>query len=156
MNRTNCLLLCLAFVALTSCADDSFFSKVHDMPSNYWTMGDKASFSFQIEDTTNKYDIVADLRSNDGYPWSNIFIYSTTEDTLDYVHKDTLKCVLCDDLGHPTGSGLSNVKENVIIVKKDFVFPHSGKWTISFSHGMRNVELQGVCSIGLRILKKDK
>lgn len=119
-------------------------------------MGDKACFSFQIEDTTSRYDILADLRSSDAYPWSNIFIYSTFEDSLGYSHTDTLKCVLCDSIGRATGHGMSNVKENTIPVKSSFVFPHSGVWTVCFAHGMRNVELQGINSIGLRILKQDK
>lgn len=112
-------------------------------------MGDDISFPIRISDTSAAYDISVELRSSDAYPWSNIFIFAGISDSVAVLDADTLECMLSDKSGKPTGKGLSNVKENTIAWKRGYKFPHEGSFSLSLSHGMRNIELPGVSSVGV-------
>ena len=135
----------------TACSDDAFFRRVQPVSGDCWSMGDDISFSVDISDTSAMYDVFVELRSGDAYPWSNIFIFGGISDSVAVLDVDTLKCILSDKFGKPTGKGLSNVKENTIAWKRGYKFPHEGVFSLSLSHGMRNVELPGVSSVGVVI-----
>ena len=141
----------------TACSDDAFFRRVQSVSGDCWSMGDDISFSVDISDTSAMYDVFVELRSSDAYPSrkffrpSTRFIFGGISDSVAVLDVDTLKCILSDKFGKPTGKGLSNVKENTIAWKRGYKFPHEGVFSLSLSHGMRNVELPGVSSVGVVI-----
>ena len=141
-----------AAVFFTACTGDSFYRRVRTVDGDCWLMGEVYSFEVPAADTAALYDVYVDLRTSDGYPWRNIFVIGEIGDSAStFFSRDTLRCVLFDSLGRATGHGLSNVKENGILWKKGFRFPAKGRYVFSLCHGMRNVELPGVSSVGIRI-----
>ncbi|MBR4403018.1 MAG: gliding motility lipoprotein GldH [Flavobacteriales bacterium] len=155
MNKTLYMLFIACAGIFTSCADDAFYVSTVDMKHNFWQRGESTSYEIEITDTTVCYDIALHLRNNESYPWTNIYVISSIEDTTGTLERDTTMCNLFDITGRPTGHGLSNVKENTIVLWEDYMFPHGGEYEVKVSHGMRNVELPGIASLTLRIVKND-
>ena len=145
-----------AAVFLSGCTGDSVYRRVQTVPGDYWIMGQSCAFNMEVRDTVTLYDIYVDLRTSDGYPWSNIYMIGELRDSSSLISRDTLTAVLFGAEGKATGHGLSNVKENGILWKKEYRFPHKGPYGFAISHGMRNVELPGVSSVGLRIELAEK
>lgn len=145
-----------AAVLLSGCTGDSVYRRVQTIAGDYWVMGQACTFNMEVQDTMSLYDIYVDIRTSDSYPWSNIYMTGELRDSSSVVSRDTLEVVLFDPEGKATGHGLSNVKENEILWKKDYKFPRKGPYGFSVSHGMRNVELPGVSSVGVRIELAEK
>ena len=155
MNKALYMLFIACAGIITSCADDAFYISTVDMKHNFWQKGEETTYDLQIADTTTCYDIALHLRNNESYPWTNIYVIYSIEDTTGILKNDTTMCNLFDITGRPTGNGLSNVKENTIVLWDDYMFPHGGKYEVKVSHGMRNVELPGIASLTLRVVKND-
>lgn len=145
----------LAVLALcaTACVGDAFYRRTQSVRDDLWVMGDAISFRVPVADTAACYRVYVELRTSDSYPWREIFLLGRigTDSLAEKVSDDTLRCELFDAQGRATGHGLSNVKENAILWKSDFRFPRAGTYVFSLRHGMRNVELPGVSSVGIRL-----
>ena len=143
--------LCVA-AGMSACTGDAFYRRVETLSDDQWVRGKACPFEVEAVDTVTRYDVYVDLRTSDGYPWREIYLIGQVCDTAQSVLQyDTLRCELFDAKGEATGHGLSNVKENGVLWLRDFRFPAPGRYGFSVRHGMRNVELQGVSSVGIRI-----
>lgn len=144
---------CVLGVLFVGCVSQAFYRRVQTMDDDLWAMGQTVSFRVPVVDTVSRYDVYVELRTSDSYPWREIFLRGqiNADSLSDFVLCDTLRCELFGSDGRATGHGLSNVKENAILWKRDFRFPAAGDYVFSLRHTMRNVELPGVSSVGIRL-----
>ena len=80
---------------------------------NVWHRDSIQSFVFELT-STNKYNTYINLRINEEYEFSNIFLITTLKDSLNILSKDTLSFKLADKSGKFLGKKRVNIINNKI------------------------------------------
>ena len=70
--------------------------------------------------------------------------------------RDTINCPLADYRGKWLGKGFGGVYDNRIIYMHNTRFPQAGSYKIVLEQAMRNKELPGIKSVGIRIEQANK
>ena len=90
------------------------------------------------------------MRNNNDYLYANIFFFVDIEDPSGLHQVDTLQYILAAPDGKWLGSGVGEIKFNLLKLKeKEIMQP--GLYKYKIVHGMRDDVLIGIEDIGLRI-----
>lgn len=137
-----------------SCSKDTVYNEFQSVRNKMWDKQDEYYFNFEIQDNSVPYDVLLQLRNNDTYPYQNIWIFTDERQTSGNgnIVKDTIEQILADDFGKWKGNGIT-LFQSKIILRQQYHFPDTGKYTIGIRHGMRNNQLRGIEDIGLFIEK---
>lgn len=158
--RNSILFLLMATFALSSCNDLLVFSEYRPIKKGKWRMDDVAHFEFSGMDTTVTYNMFINIRNDNTFPFSNLFLITELEHPDGNTVKDTLEYKMAEPTGEWLGKGLGSVKENKLWYRENIVFPKTGVYKVNVSHAMRkngdvqglNV-LEGITDVGLEIEK---
>ncbi|MBL85359.1 MAG: gliding motility lipoprotein GldH [Winogradskyella sp.] len=159
--RTNWLLLALVSLFLgTSCDSKAVFDEYKSVP-NQWHKDSIATFYFKAPDTTNNYNLYVNLRNNNDYAYSNLFLIVELNYPNGKAITDTLEYKMAAKNGELLGSGFTDIKENKLWYrgyKSPFKFTENGDYSVNIQHAMRKngevngVEnLEGITDIGFRV-----
>ena len=151
------------FVLLSSCETQTVYSDYQQLDNGVWKIDDTISFSFSELDSLEQYDVYLNVRNDNDFAYSNLFLITE----LDYPNGKTVSDTLEYEMALPDGSwlgkGFGSVKENKLWYRENIVFPDSGVYKLKILHAMRqngNVEgiskLNGITDIGLEITKSTK
>lgn len=141
-------------VFLSSCDNNRVFDENSELVNKTWNSKQKLDFIVPIIDTTSPNNLLINIRTSNQYPYSNLYLYITTQFPDGKLSKDTLECILADDKGVWLGKGLGDIIENRIPFKRNVRFPLAGNYTFTIEQAMRIENLQEVLDAGLRIEKQ--
>ncbi|RIV44563.1 gliding motility lipoprotein GldH [Flagellimonas pelagia] len=154
------LVLLLVIITLFSCNDLLVHSEYKPIKDGKWQMDEPVQFEFSKLDSTATYNMFLDIRNDDSYSFSNLFLIAELEYPSGNATKDTLEYKMAEPSGEWLGKGMGSVKENKLWFKENIVFPETGVYKVTVSHAMRKngvVEglhiLEGVTDVGLEIEK---
>ena len=141
------ILCCMA-----SCNKGEVYYKFEPIPNNEWGREQKLTFlldSASISSNKN-YDVSIEITHNIGYQYKNLFLL------LDYTQdstlvRDTVHCLLVDNLGRWIGSGNGPTRQLSVPYKTNFRIDTALHNEISIRHAMQSLNLKGIEKIGLRI-----
>ncbi len=155
IKRKNIVLFPFFFLFLylfTSCDKSRVYEEWHDVKGNLWNKDSSACFSFDIEDSLATYNINFGLRHTNLYPYENIWLLTNleTEDSS-ISYSDTIQLVLANKEGVWYGERSARIYTYVVPLYRGIRFPLPGKYSFRIKHGMREDELLGVTSVGLRV-----
>jgi gliding motility-associated lipoprotein GldH len=139
---------------MVSCNTGSIYTESEKIPDYTLNAGDIITFRAPIADTTNAYDINLVIRTDQSYPYRNIFLFIKTSSPDGYSIKDTVEYFLADEKGNWYGSGLGDINDLSVPFKTNVVFPENGTYVFDIQHGMREPYLKGITDIGIRINKR--
>jgi len=155
-----CLCLLIGLICLSSCNGDLVFSEYRTTEGGIWDKDEAVKFEFPAPDTLNRYDLFINVRNDDRFPYSNLFLIASLNFPDGTVIKDTLEYEMALPDGTWMGRGAGSIKENKLWYKENIVFPFKGVYTLDLVHAMRkngNVEgiqnLPGITDVGLEIEK---
>ena len=158
--RNKVPVLLLVIITLSSCNDLMVYSEYKPIKDGKWQMDEPVQFEFSKLDSTVTYNMFLDIRNDDSYPFSNLFLIAELEYPSGNATKDTLEYKMAEPSGEWLGKGMGSVKENKLWFKENIVFPETGVYKVTVSHAMRRngvVEglhiLEGVTDVGLEIEK---
>ena len=102
-------------------------------------------FDFSITDTISKQNVFINIRNNNEYKYSNLFLITE----LVFPNKtkviDTLQYEMADRNGKFLGKGFTETKENKLFYKEEKVFPISGAYSFHVRQAMRkNGNAEGI------------
>ena len=138
------LLLALITIFFIACDSKTAFSEYKSI-KNSWKKDEKIQFTFQPKDTINSYDIFINIRNDENYPFSNLFLIAEINFPNGKTIIDTLTYQMAKPNGEWLGKGLTSIKENKLWYKENIIFSNFGSYTISIEHAMRkNGEVEGV------------
>jgi len=153
------LILMISLVVL-SCDDIAVYDIYKPISKAKWHKDSIVNFDFNPIDTLSTNNVYINLRNNDDYEYSNLFLIVGIDFPNNFSVVDTLEYEMADSEGIFLGSGFTDLKENKLEYKTNVVFPTTGTYKISVQHAMRKsgeVEgisfLQGISDVGLRIEK---
>lgn len=149
------LIALLVFWALliTSCNKGIMFSKYRHFEKNEWFAKDKLLFEVNVSNGDDLNDISLMIRHADAYPYSNLFLFLTTQYPDGKVVTDTLECLLANNKGEWQGDGAGDIFDISIPLKKNVRFPLTGKYIFTFEQAMRTNPLPYIMDFGMEIKK---
>jgi gliding motility-associated lipoprotein GldH len=158
MSRSFLLILLLAFIFI-SCDSDRVFDDYKSITSQ-WNKDSILTFNIKNIDTLQSYNLFINVRNNNDFEYSNLFLISEIQFPQGKVITDTLEYEMAAPNGKWLGTGFGDVKENKLWYKEKVRFPESGKYKVSIKHAMRKngseqgiENLKGITEIGFRIEK---
>jgi gliding motility-associated lipoprotein GldH len=154
--------LLIAVIFFTSCDSKRKYDTYKSVGTNGWEQEHKISFDFNIQDTISSNQLFINVRNNNEYPFSNLFLITELEYPTGFSVIDTLEYEMADVSGNWLGEGFTDLKSSKLFFKEDFVFPNSGKYTITIEQAMRKRNeisgiqlLEGITDIGFRVESKE-
>ena len=153
------LLMLLSAIVLIGCDKDRVFDEYKSLP-NQWNKDSVLTFTLKNIDSLQSYNLFINVRNNNDFEYSNLFLISEIQFPQGKVITDTLEYEMAAPSGEWLGTGFGDVKENKLWYKEQVQFPESGKYRVSIQHAMRKngnekgiENLKGITDIGFRIEK---
>ena len=157
MTRTKLGNICIfsALLFFVSCDRNKVFDLYLEVDSQGWQATDTIGFEFEIDSQKDDlYNILIGLRNNNDYLYANIFFFVDVENPSGLHRTDTLQYILAALDGKWLGSGVGEIKYNLLNFKENEIM-QSGLYKYKIVHGMRDDVLIGIEDIGLRIEKSN-
>jgi gliding motility-associated lipoprotein GldH len=158
MTLRNSLLLFLVTLLLFSCDKKRVFDEYKSVGKG-WNKDSIVSFDLPEVDITKPYNLYVNLRDNNDYPFSNLFLIVSMEQPDKVTKVDTLEYAMADAEGNLLGDGFTDVKESKLVYKDRMKFK-SGKYKIHIRQAVRQTgkvagveKLEGITEVGFRIEK---
>ena len=152
----------MVFLLMASCDTKIIKSEYKSLDNGVWNKDEVIQFSFNELDTVQKHDVFINVRNDDTFPFSNLFLIAAMTTPEGEVFKDTLEYTMAEPDGTWLGKGMGNIKENKLWYKENIVFPSPGVYIIEISHAMRKngnvsgiVGLQGITDVGVEVTKSN-
>ena len=149
-------------LAIISCDSSQVFDEYKEISSN-WNKNDQARFNIVSPDTTKHYNLFVNIRNTSDFKYSNLFLVVEMNFPNGKIVKDTLEYLMAKPSGEFLGTGFTDIKENKLFYKEDFVFKESGDYIVNIQHAMRKngsvkgiENLEGITDVGFRIEKIQK
>ena len=136
-----------------SCSHKEVFFEYHSFTNAEWSSGDTAVFNVKIEKNSQPYNVSVELRNNDDYPFSNLWLFINCKMPDGKSRTDTIGADLADVYGKWYGKGLSLYNLS-IPYEKAILFPDTGVYVYTVHQGMRVDPLKGITDIGLKVSEK--
>ncbi len=161
MDKKNSLLLILACCFLFSCDKKRVFDEYKSV-GKAWDKDSIVSFDLPQLDSKKNYDLFVNIRNNDNYKFSNLFLIVSLEQPNRKVKVDTLEYLMTNPDGTLLGDGFSDIKENKLFYKANEKFDQKGTYKVHIKQALRETgkiegvkKLEGVTDVGFRIESKE-
>ncbi len=141
-------------LTLNSCSQSSIYDHNFEV-DDPWVAEQKAIFNVEITDTISAFDFYINVRNTTEYNYSNLYLFIKTDFPDGRYAIDTVELFLADVKGNWLGNGFGEIKDNQILFRKRGRFPMSGTYNFTFEQAMRDKKLEGIKSVGIRIVKND-
>ena len=142
------------FLILTSCSSGTLYDNNKSMPDNVWKSDQIIRFDVELEDTVNICKFYLNVRHSTDYRYANLFLFINTTFPDGREARDTVECILADPSGKWLGKGISDIRDNQVLLRRGIRFPQQGIYIFEFEQAMREPELEGIMDLGLRIVKE--
>lgn len=147
----------LLVFTLFSCGDKPVFDSYQSVGKS-WHRDSIVNFEFEVQDTMQPYNLFLNLRTNNKYEFSNIFLIASIESPNQQIKIDTLEYIMASPDGKMLGNGFSDVKESKLWFKENYRFSELGKHNIKVEQALRKrseieglERLEGVTDVGLSV-----
>jgi gliding motility-associated lipoprotein GldH len=138
-----------------ACNNTRIYEKNVKFPNRVWNKDSSALFNFEITDINTNYKFYFNLRNTILYPYQNIYLSYTLEDTLGNVYDSDLTNIFLFDskTGKPFGDGMGDIFDHQYPVIDNYQFNNPGMYIFRIRQYMRMDSLPEIMSVGLRIEK---
>lgn len=157
----NNLVLTLFCLCLISCDKNRVFDEYKSV-GNSWHKDSIITFELPVLDKDKNYDLFLNIRDNDDYPFSNLFLIVSLEQPNKKIKVDTLEYLMTNPDGTLLGQGFSDIKENKLFYKVNERFNQKGVYKIHIKQAVRQTgkiegveQLNGITDVGFRIESKE-
>lgn len=143
-----------AIIFFSSCTQLDMFEKNTTIPGMQWNTDFIATGAVNIFDTVSAFNIYIVLRHTDAYNYNNIWLNVGLQAPGDSMKFQKINLTLGNDASGWEGIGMNDiweVRKLISGVPKRFL--HTGLYTFSIQHVMRDNPLRNVMSIGIKLEK---
>lgn len=145
---------------LVSCNEALVFSEYEALNNGVWKKNDTVQFQLEEMDTLTTHHIFLNVRNDERYEFSNLFLILEMEAPDGNTEVDTLEYEMASPSGEWLGKGMGSVKESKLWYKENVNFKESGVYKVNVHHAMRKNgevegldDLVGITDIGIQIEK---
>jgi len=147
-------------LSIIACNDTTVYSTYKPIKKSQWHKDSIINFTFKPVDTLSENNVYINLRNNNDYQYSNLFLIVGIDFPDNKSVVDTLEYEMTNAEGKFLGDGFTDLKENKLEYKSKMIFPTTGAYNISVQHAMRKngdvngiMFLEGITDVGLQIEK---
>lgn len=153
MRRQKLIYLFIIVLSLSfaSCNRNVVYHEYASIGEAGWHMDSVYHFEMMIKDSLSIHDFYINIRNNTDYPYSNLYLFVSTQFPNGHLTRDTIECILAGKDGQWLGSGSGRIKDNKILLQKGLRFPLNGMYNIYLEQAMREKVLTGIEDIGFSI-----
>ena len=153
MRRLRAIYLIIIFLSasLASCNSGIVYHEYITINEASWHRDSLLHYEVTIDDSLAVNNFFINIRNNNDYPYSNLYLFVTTQFPNGHTTTDTIECILAGKDGRWLGSGSGRIKENKIMLQQALRFPITGQYHFYLEQGMREEKLQGIEDIGFSI-----
>lgn len=145
------LFFIISLMIFSACDPILVYEKNMAIDAEGWKIENPAEFEVEVSDTLSPHNFYINLRHSTEYKFSNIYLFLDTYFPGNNQTRDTIEIILADIKGEWYGKGMGKIKENQVMLQKNFVFPGSGTYKFTIEQGMREEVLTGIEDVGIRI-----
>ncbi|MEJ1221557.1 gliding motility lipoprotein GldH [Sediminicola sp. 1XM1-17] len=152
----------LVVAVMASCETNTLHSEYKSTNNGYWNKDHTISFRFTEQDTISKNNMFINIRNDETYSYSNLFLIAELNFPTGETIRDTLEYEMSKPNGEWLGTGHGSLKENKLWYKENVVFPAKGVYILEISHAMRKngsvdgiMDLKGITDVGFQIEKSN-
>ena len=152
----------LATLWVISCDTKTVYTEYRSLNNGIWSASDTLEFGLNELDSSLDYNVFLNVRNNNEFAFSNLFLITELEQPSGETVKDTLEFEMAQADGSWLGKGRGSIKESKLWFREKIVFPDSGVYHLRVIHAMRKngqVEgieaLQGITDVGIQIEKTE-
>lgn len=140
---------------LAACQPDTMYHSFHTLPKDGWNKGDTLVFTIPVENIQPKtYELQVEIRHTNELAYRSLWVivYQNAQDSTHFT-ADTLQCVLTNEKGRFTGTGLNNYYQKSFPLK-----------TVTLNNGytpvfklalyMKKGRIEGIHDMGIRLVEK--
>lgn len=145
--------LFLLMAVFSSCDSNRVFEENQDLPESQWAVDLAPTFTFEITDTTQRYNVFFNVRNAIQYPFYNLYLRHYLVGPDGNQISSALHEVLLMDpkTGKPKGSGAGDIFDHRFEALKGITFARPGSYQLKIKQYMRQDPLPGIMSIGVRV-----
>ena len=145
--------LLIATALLTACDQSRVYEKNVDFEGYTWSVRQKPAFTFDIADTTQRYDVYFNVRNASAYGYYNLYLKHTLTDPAGKPVSQLLHQMLLMDpqTGEPRGSGTGDIYDHQFLALPNQKFHQTGAYKIVLEQYMRQNQLPGLMAVGVRV-----
>lgn len=145
--------LALVFTALLTACSNTVFMDCQELPTEGWHKDSLCVFEVPITETEATYQMQLIIRNDGDYPNQNLWLFVDQIKPDNSFKRDTVQFFLADNFGRWTGTGVGSIFENVWIYKDKVHYKQAGTYKIRIGQGMRYDMLEGICDVGVKVIK---
>jgi len=135
---------------IVSCDTDMVYDQYRSTEKGMWGWQDTLQFRARIVDTTSMNNIYLQVRHTVEYPMSNLYMYVHIQGPGGQSLTDTVNMILAAPDGEWNGKGTGNIRELMLLYRKQTQFRIPGIYTFTLEQAMRKPVLP-VTDLGIRI-----
>ena len=158
LKRNSFSIVLVSLFLMLSCTDKKEFNQYKSIDNQGWKANEKVMFEFDVKDTISPKNLFINIRNNNEYAYSNLYLITELIFPNETIIIDTLQYEMADETGKFLGNGLTEIKENKLFYKEKKSFPISGKHLFNVRHAMRKngdvnpiAFLKGIQEVGFSI-----
>lgn len=145
----------LTLLLLAACDANQVFEKNTDLANYTWTVQEKPTFEFVIQDTTQRYNISFNVRNASMYGYYNLYVKHRLfgpdgKEVSALLHQMLL---MDPQTGEPRGSGTGDIYDHQFLALPNQHFRQPGTYKIVLEQYMRQDQLPGIMAVGVRVDK---
>ncbi len=144
------LLVLVLLLYCQSCDSDMVYDQYEPTEQGIWSWQEAMEFKADISDTISMHNIYLQVRHSTEYPLSNLYMFVHVKTPTGQHLKDTVNMVLAAPDGKWTGKGNGNIRELMLLYRKQTKFRIPGTYVFTLEQAMRQAELP-VTDLGVRI-----
>lgn len=149
--------LLILLLCSISCNERTAFNTFKELPNGNWHSTDTLVFTLKDLGAKNKH-LYFNIRNNDFYPFSNLFLIASLENDNGMVVVDTLEYQMALPNGTWLGKGMGSTKEHKLWYKQNIALQDTAVYTLKITHAMRKVgaanglqTLKGITDFGVEV-----
>ena len=151
------LILTLALIT-AGCDKARVFEENVNLPDSNWYVENAPVFEFQIQDTTQRYNVYLNVRYQLSYEFYNLYLRHQLlgpdgEELSSALHELTL---MDAKTGKPLGKGSSNIYDIQALALKNVTFKKVGTYKLKLTQYMRRDPLANIMAVGVRVAKQEE
>lgn len=140
-------------IGLWSCDDSRLYEENIEFANKAWLSDSVVTINFNIPDSKKTYNLYYNIRNTASYPYHNIYVNYTLEDTVGRkLSSSLINTNLFDPKsGRPLGSGLGDVFDHQVLILENYKFDKSGEYNFKIQQYMRKDTLPEILAVGVRV-----
>ena len=131
--------------------ETAYYEESYSFKNRVWQYDDPRSFSFDIVDTSQVYDLILTVDHSDQFPYQNLYVKTSTRFPSDTIIEQSLSLEMANEAGFWFGECKGPNCRLSIPIQSQVHFVESGSYTLELEQYTRTDSLIGMKAIGLKV-----